>query len=59
MRPSSTRNSTSETSGEIELLKILKPTSEYRQGGQRPARLYRFAAGRFERLKDKGILFPF
>jgi 8-oxo-dGTP diphosphatase len=26
----------------IELLKILKPISEYRRGGQRPARLYRF-----------------
>ena len=43
----------------IELLKILKPISEYRRGGQRPARLYRFAAPRFEKLKDKGILFPF
>jgi hypothetical protein len=43
----------------IELLKILKATSEYRRGGQRPARLYRFAAARFEKLKDKGILFPF
>jgi 8-oxo-dGTP diphosphatase len=43
----------------IELLKILKPISEYRRGGQRPARLHRFAAGRFEKLKDKGILFPF
>ena len=43
----------------IELLKILKPTSEYRRGGQRPARLYRFAAARFEKLKDKGILFLF
>jgi 8-oxo-dGTP diphosphatase len=43
----------------IELLKILKPTSDYRRGGQRPARLYRFAAARFEKLKDKGILFPF
>ena len=43
----------------IELLKILKPTSGYRRGGQRPARLYRFAAARFEKLKDKGILFPF
>ncbi len=43
----------------IELLKILKPISEYRRGGQRPARLYRFAAARFEKLKEKGILFPF
>ena len=43
----------------IELLNILRPTSEYRRGGQRPARLYRFGAARFEKLKDKGILFPF
>jgi hypothetical protein len=27
--------------------------------GQRPAQLYRFFAARFEKLKDKGILFPF
>jgi hypothetical protein len=26
---------------------------------QRPARLYRFAAARFAKLKDKGVLFPF
>jgi len=43
----------------IELVKILKPVAEYRRGGQRPARLYRFAAARFEKLKDKGILFLF
>ena len=43
----------------LALLKILKPLSEYRRGGQRPARLYRFVAGNFEKLKDKGILFPF
>jgi 8-oxo-dGTP diphosphatase len=41
------------------LLKILKPLPEYRRGGQRPAQLYRFVAARFEKLKDKGILFPF
>ena len=41
------------------VLKILKPLSEYRRGGQRPAQLYRFVAARFEKLKDKGILFPF
>jgi 8-oxo-dGTP diphosphatase len=29
----------------LALLKILKPLSEYRRGGQRPARLYRFVAG--------------
>jgi 8-oxo-dGTP diphosphatase len=43
----------------LALLKILKPTSEYRSDGRKPARLYRFVAGRFEKLKDKGILFPF
>ena len=41
------------------ILKILKPLVEYRRGGQRPAQLYRFVASRFEKLKDKGILFPF
>ena len=43
----------------MSVLKILKPLSEYRRGGQRPAKLYRFVAARFEKLKDKGILFPF
>jgi 8-oxo-dGTP diphosphatase len=43
----------------LALLGILKPLSTFRRGGQRPARLYRFVANRFERLKDKGILFPF
>jgi 8-oxo-dGTP diphosphatase len=43
----------------LALLKILKPVPEFRRGGCRPARLYRFVAERFERLKDKGILFPF
>lgn len=43
----------------MSLLKILKPLSEYRRGGQRPAQLYRFVAARFEKLKDKGIFFPF
>jgi 8-oxo-dGTP diphosphatase len=41
------------------LLKILKALPEYRRGGQRPAQLFRFQASRFEKLKDKGILFPF
>lgn len=40
-------------------LRILKPLPEYRRGGQRPAQLYRFVASRFEKLKDRGILFPF
>ena len=43
----------------LSLLKILKPLPEYRKGGQRPAQLYRFVAARFEKLKDKGIFFPF
>jgi len=43
----------------MSLLKILKPLREYQRGGQRPAQLYRFVADRFEKLKDKGILFPF
>jgi 8-oxo-dGTP diphosphatase len=43
----------------IELLKILKPLNEWQRGGRKPARLYRFAAARFEKLRDKGILFPF
>ena len=43
----------------IALLKILRPTKEYRHGGRRPARLYEFVAANFEKLKDKGILFPF
>jgi 8-oxo-dGTP diphosphatase len=41
------------------LLKILKPLKEYRSAAGRPAQLFRFAAGQFEKLKDKGILFPF
>lgn len=43
----------------IALLKILKPLKEWQRAGRKPARLYRFAAARFEKLKDKGILFPF
>jgi 8-oxo-dGTP diphosphatase len=43
----------------LALLKILKPLREYRHGGQRPAQLHKFQAARFEKLKDKGILFPF
>lgn len=43
----------------MSVLKILKPLPEYRRGGQRPAQLYRFVAARFEKLKDKGVLFPF
>jgi 8-oxo-dGTP diphosphatase len=43
----------------IALLGILKPLREWQHTGRKPAQLFRFAASRFERLKDKGILFPF
>ena len=44
----------------MELLKILEPLGEFRRAGiSRPARLYRFSAGKFEKLRDRGILFPF
>jgi 8-oxo-dGTP diphosphatase len=43
----------------IALLRILKPLREWRHTGRKPAQLFRFAAARFEKLKDKGILFPF
>ena len=43
----------------MSVLGILKPLREHRRGGQRPAQLYRFVASRFEKLKDRGILFPF
>jgi len=43
----------------IALLGILKPLREWRKTGRKPAQLFRFAAGRFEKLKDRGILFPF
>jgi 8-oxo-dGTP diphosphatase len=44
----------------MELLDILTPMDEWaREGASRPAQLYTFSAKRFEKLKDKGILFPF
>jgi 8-oxo-dGTP diphosphatase len=43
----------------MDLLGILKPLREWRRTGRKPARLYIFAGKKFERLKDKGILFPF
>lgn len=43
----------------MSVLKILKPLKEYQRGGQRPAQLHRFMAVRFEKLKDRGIFFPF
>ena len=41
------------------LLGILKPLRKWQRTGRKPAQLFRFAAARFEKLKDKGILFPF
>jgi 8-oxo-dGTP diphosphatase len=43
----------------IALLGILKPLREWQRAGRKPARLHRFSSARFEKLKDKGILFPF
>ncbi len=44
----------------LELLDILKTTSHFRsEGAQRPARLYQLSTNKFEKLKNKGILFPF
>jgi 8-oxo-dGTP diphosphatase len=44
----------------MELLGILKPLKEWaREGRSRPAQLFTFSAKQFEKLKDKGILFPF
>ena len=39
---------------------FLKPLDEWtREGPSRPAQLYRFSAREFERLRDRGIIFPF
>ena len=44
----------------MELLEILTPLKEWDEGGAtRPAQLYSFSAKKFEKLKDKGIIFPF
>jgi 8-oxo-dGTP diphosphatase len=44
----------------LALLDVLTPLQEWvRDGRSRPAQLYRFSAKRFDRLKDRGILFPF
>jgi 8-oxo-dGTP diphosphatase len=43
----------------IALLGILKPLREWHRTGRKPAQLFRFAASHFEKLRDKGILFPF
>ena len=44
----------------VMLLKLLDPTKDFkREHISRPARLYRFNQRKFEKLRDKGILFPF
>jgi 8-oxo-dGTP diphosphatase len=44
----------------MELLGILAPLKkQVREGRNRPAQLYAFSQRRFEKLKDKGIIFPF
>ena len=43
----------------IGLLGIVRATGRSRSAGRRPARLYSFEARKFEKLRDKGILFPF
>jgi 8-oxo-dGTP diphosphatase len=43
----------------MNLLGILKPLKDWRRTGRKPARLYMFVGKKFEKLKDKGILFPF
>jgi 8-oxo-dGTP diphosphatase len=44
----------------MDILGILRAQSRVRREGlRRPARLYRFDGRRFEKLKDRGILFPF
>ena len=42
------------------VLKILEPVDGLRRDGlRRPAQLHRFSAAKFEKLRDRGILFPF
>jgi 8-oxo-dGTP diphosphatase len=42
------------------VLDVLQPLDEWTQEGpSRPAQLHRFSSRRFERLRDRGILFPF
>lgn len=43
----------------IALLGIVRATGRTRSAGRRPAQLYSFEARKFEKLRDKGILFPF
>jgi 8-oxo-dGTP diphosphatase len=44
----------------IEMLGILTPLKEFRRtGAARPAQLYQFSARKFEKLRSRGITFPF
>lgn len=43
----------------LAILDILKPLREWQRTGRKPAQLFRFSAAQFEKLKDRGILFPF
>jgi ADP-ribose pyrophosphatase YjhB (NUDIX family) len=43
----------------IALLGILKPLKEWQRTGRKPAQLFKLSTSRFEKLKDKGVLFPF
>lgn len=43
----------------MSLLGILKPLNEYQPSARRPAQLFRFVASHFEKLKTRGIVFPF
>jgi len=42
----------------LALLGILKPLREWQRAGRKPAQLFRFAAARFEKLKDRGVVWP-
>ncbi|HXH49187.1 MAG TPA: NUDIX domain-containing protein [Terriglobia bacterium] len=43
----------------ISLLGILTPLKERQRTGRKPAQLFSLSTSRFEKLKDRGILFPF
>ena len=43
----------------IKLLNILKPLKEWKKENTRPARYYELNTLKVQKLKDKGILFPF
>ncbi len=43
----------------LALLGILTRLREWRHTGRKPAQLFQFSAANFEKLKDRGIFFPF